>query len=427
MTELEARLATIDARLAEINAQFQDRRFDDSTRQEWHNLNAERDELAATLQETRLRHQRLLDLAGDPHATERVGDGQGSDATPVARPGDLLGPGQSVSDWLRRTSRVRDSQQPQVSFDRYLRALIGGEATRPQAALSEGTLTAGGHLVPSPLAAKVIDLARNAMRVMQAGATTIPMTSNTLKVPRLTAEGTPGWHAENAAISAADLTFDAVTFDAQTLTRLVVLSVELFEDSDPSAEGVIANSFAAQIALEIDRAALRGSGTAPEPCGVLNQTGITALTHGANGSVIGSPPAAGTVGWEFLVDSVAAVRNANFEPNAQIMAPRTPQSLAKLRDTTNQYISPPSYLDGITRLQSKQVPVNLTVGTSTDCSEVYTAQWSMLMLGIRTQLRILPLRERFIDNGQYGFLAWMRCDVQLAQPAAFAVDTGVRS
>ncbi len=294
-------------------------------------------------------------------------------------------------------------------------------------ALSEGTLTAGGHLVPTPLAAQVIDLARNQMRVIQAGAVTVPMATRTLKVPRLTGEGTPGWHSENAAISAADLTFDAVTFTAQTLTRLILLSVELFDDADPSAGTVIAHSFARQVALELDRAVLRGSGTAPEPRGVLNTSGITTTAHGANGSVIGVPPAAGTMGWEFLIDSAAAVRNANFEPAAQIMAPRLPQSLAKLRDTTNQNIRPPAYLDAIPRLTTKQVPINLTVGTSSDCSEVYTGQWDQCWIGIRTDLRILPLRERFIDNGQYGFLAWMRADVQLAQPAAFVVDTGVRS
>src|SRR5206468_1890093 len=135
------------------------------------------------------------------------------------------------------------------------------------------------------------------------------------------------------------------------------------EDADPSSEDVIARSFAAQLALELDRVALRGTGTAPEPRGILNQTGVTLTAHGANGSVIGSPPAAGTVGWEFLVDDVATVRNSNYEPNAQLMAPRTPQSLSKLRDTTNQYIQPPSYLDGVSRLQTKQIPTNLTVGT----------------------------------------------------------------
>lgn len=70
--------------------------------------------------------------------------------------------------------------------------------------------------------------------------------------------------------------------------------------------------------LEIDRAALRGSGAAPEPRGVLNTSAVTVTAHGANGSVNGSPPAAGTIGWEFLVQSVGAARNLNFEPNAQV-------------------------------------------------------------------------------------------------------------
>jgi HK97 family phage major capsid protein len=321
------------------------------------------------------------------------------------------------------------ADQPPPSFDKFLRGIASGnwDGAEQERALSEGTLTAGGHLVPTPLSSRVIDLARNASRVFQAGAITVPMTAQTLKLARLTSEGTPAWKSENAAITAQDMTFDSVLFTARTLVRLVTLSVELFEDADPSSEDVIARSFAAQLALELDRAALIDTGTAPEPRGILNQSGVTLLAHGANGSVIGSPPAAGTMGWEFLVDGIATVRAANFEPNAQILAPRTTQSLAKLRDTTNQYIAPPSYLDGISRLVTKQVPINVTVGTSTDTSYVFTGQWDQCMIGIRTSFNLQFLRERFLaDNLQYAFLAYLRADVQLAQPAAFAVDTGVR-
>ena len=136
---------------------------------------------------------------------------------------------------------------------------------------------------------------------------------------------------------------------------------------------------------------------------------------------------AGGFAYSMKVETTLA-RNANFEPNAQVMAPRTPQSLSKLRDTTNQYIVPPSYLDGIPRLQTKQVPVNLTVGTSTDCSEVYTGQWDQALFGLRTDLQVTRLNEFYMTTaGQYGFVAWLRGDFQFAQPAAFAVDQGVRS
>jgi HK97 family phage major capsid protein len=91
-------------------------------------------------------------------------------------------------------------------------------------------------------------------------------------------------------------------------------------------------------------------------------------------------------------------------------------------------MAPPAGLADIPRLNSKQVPINLTVGTSTDCSEIYTAQWDQLLVGIRTDFTLQFLRERFLaDNLQYAFLAYLRADIQLAQPAAFVVDTGVRT
>jgi HK97 family phage major capsid protein len=230
---------------------------------------------------------------------------------------------------MRARGRVR-AEDTGLSFDKYVRGLVTGdwqgaerERKAYQLAMSEGTATAGGHLVPTPLAGRIIDLARNQMRVMQAGATTVPMTSQTLKIARLTGEGTPAWKSENAAITDADLAFDAVTFTARTLVRLVKVSVELFEDADPSSEDVIAQSFASQIALELDRVALRGTGSAPEPRGVLNHTGVTLTAHGANGTAI--------TNYDWWLDAIGTVRNANWEPTAHIQAPRSSTSLSKLK------------------------------------------------------------------------------------------------
>jgi HK97 family phage major capsid protein len=78
-------------------------------------------------------------------------------------------------------------------------------------------------------------------------------------------------------------------------------------------------------------------------------------------------------------------------------------------------------------LVTKSVPINVTVGTSTDTSYIFTGDWSNLLVGMRTDFRLRFLGERYLaDNLQYAFLAYLRADVQLAQPAAFVVDTGVR-
>jgi HK97 family phage major capsid protein len=249
------------------------------------------------------------------------------------------------------------------------------------------------------------------------------MTSQTLKYPRLVTEASPAWRTEGSAVNDQAMTFDAVTLTAQSMAMLVKVNVELFEDAQAAVDGVIRDSFAKQIALELDRVALRGSGTAPEPRGIRNQSGVTLTSHGAAGTAIG--PLGTGLGYDFLIDAVGAVRAGNFEPNAHIDAPRTEQGLQKLKEaTTNAYAQPPEGL--LPRLPTNQVPINLTVGASTDCSEVYTAQWDQLLVGVRTQLTIRFLEERFMDQLQYAFLAYLRGDVQLAQPAAFVVDLGVR-
>jgi HK97 family phage major capsid protein len=328
---------------------------------------------------------------------------------------------QSVYDWLQQRGRFDQAQAEGLSFDRYLRGMATGqwEGAEHERALAEGTVGAGGALVPAPLSALVIDLARNRTVVMRAGAQTVPMTSQTLALARLTSEGTPAWKSENATITAADMVFDRVTFTARTLVRTILLSVELFEDADPSSEDVIANAFAGQMAVELDRVALLGTGTPPEPKGVLNQTGVTLTAHGAAGTVISN--------FNWWLDAIGAVRAAGFEPNAHIQAPRSSTSLSKLKEaTTNAYMAPPVGL--LPMLTTKSVPINITVGVSTDTSYIFTADWSNLLVGIRTDFTLRFLGERYLaDNLQYAFLAYLRADVQLAQPTAFVVDTGVRT
>ncbi|MEA2551804.1 MAG: hypothetical protein QOE25_1573 [Actinomycetota bacterium] len=344
--------------------------------------------------------------------------------TPTVERRDILAPGDSMRSWAEQRGLPGFTPEARgLSFDRMIRGMVTGDwqgAEAEERAQSEGTLTAGGHMVPVPLAASVIDKARNEARIFQAGARTVPMTSQTLKYARLVAEPSPGWRNENAAINDESLTFDAVTFTARSMAIMVKVSVELFEDA-PNTSDVIANSFAKQIGLELDRVGLRGSGSAPEPRGVRNQTGVTVTSHGTNGSAVSA------LGYNALIDSTSAVRTSNHEPSGVIYAPRTEQGLAKLVDTTGQYITPPAMLSGIPRMATNQVPIDLTVGTSSDTSEIYTADWSQLLIGIRTNLTIRFLSERYIDDGEYAFLAYLRGDVQLAQPAAFVVDVGVRA
>lgn len=334
----------------------------------------------------------------------------------------------SVRDWVRRNGHGGlpaglDEDPERFRLGRMVRGALTGVwegAGLEQRALSEGTLSQGGYLIPSPLSASLIDRVRARMAVMQAGALTVPMTEQTLALARLTGGSTVAWKAENQPITQSSMTFDRVTLTAQALPILVTLSAELFEDLSPEATDLIENEMAQALSLELDRACLRGSGTAPEPKGIRSQTGVTLQSLGANGATLLS---------DHLVDAYSNVTANNITPAAAILSSRTYQTISKWKDATGRYVGIPPSLSDVRFLISNQVPNNITVGTSTDCSEIYTGAFENLLVGIRTDLRLQVrlLDQRFIDNLQYGLICWIRADVALAHGEAFNVTTGVRT
>jgi HK97 family phage major capsid protein len=349
---------------------------------------------------------------GDSSATFRTPDRRASEAV-------VLTAGQSMAEHVRNLGYRAEGEQ-NFRFGHMIRGMLLGDwrgAELERRALLESNAGSGGVLVPAPMSARVLDVARAQVRVMQAGAVTVPMESSTLKIGRQTGDPSPlAWHTEAAVINESNLTFDSVTLTAHTLPCLVKLSLEMLEDVD-NIDSLVTNAVARVMALEVDRAALRGSGTDPEPRGLRTTTGVTILEAG------GADGAAAT--WETLIAAVAAVKGNNYQPNASIHAVRTEVDLGKQKDTTGQYLVPPPLLDDVRRLDTTQVPINLTKGLSTDASEMYAGQWDQLMIGMRTAFTVQPLNELYADTGERGILCHLRMDVAPAHAAAFAIVDGV--
>jgi len=330
---------------------------------------------------------------------------------------------------LRREDRLADrvpvgEPGAGVGFGQWLRAITIGDWAGIDAetrAMSIGTPGAGGYLVPAPLSARIIDKARANAAVLKSGATVIPMDSNSLKIARISGDATSAWKVENAASTASDLLFESVEFTARTLVAIAKMSIELAEDAE--VEDTVENAIAASLSLELDRAALRGSGTAPEPRGIRFQTGVGISSLGANGAAL--------TNYDAISSSVQSIRELNHEPNALIAAPRSIGVLDRLKDTTNQPLRPPPSVEELRFYSSAQVPINLTQGTSTTASEIYVADFQQLLIGMRTQLTVEVSRQAgdatssAFSNLQLWVRAYLRADIQLADPKAFNVITGV--
>ena len=87
----------------------------------------------------------------------------------------------------------------------------------------------------------------------------------------------------------------------------------------------------------------------------------------------------------------------------------------------------PKLVSDVPILSTTGIPVDETQGTSTTASSAFVGDFNQVLVGIRTQLQITVLQERFAEVGQVGFVGWLRADVAIARPAAIARITGLRA
>jgi HK97 family phage major capsid protein len=146
-------------------------------------------------------------------------------------------------------------------------------------------------------------------------------------------------------------------------------------------------------------------------------TDATEISMGTNGGALSS--------YAKILDGVQAVEDANASVNALVMAPRTARTINGFLDTTTQPLRRPDNLVNIPFHSTTAVPVNMTRGSGSALSSIYMGDFSRLWFGIRTELRVEVLREAFAGNLQYGFLAYLRADVQASHESAFAVVRGI--
>ena len=85
IADREARIAEINARIEEIDTDYDGQRMPDTIKDEWNELNAELEDHVNTVKELRARKERIANLArSNPQATERVaGGGNGNGDSPA--------------------------------------------------------------------------------------------------------------------------------------------------------------------------------------------------------------------------------------------------------------------------------------------------------------------------------------------------------
>ena len=319
------------------------------------------------------------------------------------------------------SQRIAGNVQPgQPSVGDILAAkLIGTKDASINAALSEGTDSAGGYSIPSSVLPQFFDKLRAKTQFIQAGARTLMLDGMKTRIMRTTADPTAAWRAENAAVTESAPTFDAVDFLPQSLAVLVKVSEELLQDSVNIAQA-LESALIGSLSVELDRACLFGAGSSNEPLGLFGTTGVNSVSMGTNGATPTS--------YDELLDALYEneLDNANAA-TAAIMHPRTAKTLRKLKDSTGQPLMLPPALRDLPMLSTTSVPITQTQGTASGvCSTTIVGDFAEAILGLRQSLTIKRLDQTYAGNLQIGFLAYLRADVGVSHPSSFTKIIGIK-
>lgn len=328
----------------------------------------------------------------------------------------------SVKETYERTNSVDDSLKG-MTFGRLVRAhLFGAKNELEERALSEGTPSAGGYTVPEIISADFIDRLRPKSRVLQAGANLITIDNKTDKysLAKLLTGLTVEWKAENAEQTPADPTFGQVSFEFKTLRAMTILSNELLQDS-LNIERAITQEAVKSFAAEFDRVALVGTGMDNQPLGITGYSNAKTVSMVENG--------AAPTNYDEIIALISELQSANVDIDGNASAIMHPRTLASYNaaksDVDSQPLNRPPYIQGMPFLQTTSVPITDTYGTSSAGSKLFLADWSQLYFGMRLGVTIIPLRERYAENYQTGFVIAARMDVQPYHEEAFGYVKGL--
>ncbi len=272
--------------------------------------------------------------------------------------------------------------------------------------LKTSPATQGGNLVQTDLdAANFIDLLRNSSALDQAGATTLTGLQGNIAIPRQSGAATAYWVAEGGAPTESQQAIQQVSMVPRTCGAFTDISRKLLIQSSLDVEQMVRNDIAKVIALEIDRAALYGTGSSNEPLGLHNTSGIGTESITAN-----NPTFAQVVNMESdvaaanaLMGNLAYITGATIRGAMKVKAKDSGSGLF-LWDGNNT-------VNGYNAYMSNQV----------EAGDIWFGNWSDCIIGYWSSLDLLVDPYTHSTSGTIRITALQDVDVAFRHAASFSL------
>ena len=296
-------------------------------------------------------------------------------------------------------------------------APLGALQTRAQ---QVGTANIGGNLVGTDyMPDQLISPFRNSAAIMGLGATMLTDLIGNVELPRQENSLVGQWVNEDEAPAETTLTFGKLGLTPKTVAGYMSWSRQAALQALPTMEDLLRRELNDQLGLALDKAAVAGIGSATEPRGILNTTGIGSVSGGVNG---GAPT------WANIVDLESMVENANAHGDGMGYLTNTKvrgklKKTEKFAGSNGETIwGSDGRLNGYRTAVSNQVPSNLTKGTADgNCSAIIFGNWRELVIGMWGYIDIIVDQYTLSTQGKVRISGFLSADIKVKHADAFAV------
>lgn len=279
--------------------------------------------------------------------------------------------------------------------------------------------TAGAGSIPTILDKEWIEILRNKMVVMAAGAREVKNLQGKFAIPRQNQAATGQWVGEGGAPAGSNQTLDQVLFTPHTFGAFTDISRRFFDLSNIDGEEFVMDDLAAIIARGYDLAALNGTGSANQPLGIMQNSAITSTQTVALGTNGGNPTFSALVELETIV----ARGNADVGDLAYVMnadGRGTLKTTAKIGSTFPVFLWDNNEVNGYAAYATQQLPNTLAKGSGTGLSPILYGNWRDLILAFWTGLDLLVDPYTGSSSGTVRVVGLQDGDVQVRHFQSFS-------
>lgn len=322
-----------------------------------------------------------------------------------------------------RMSDIGDDSGPIIG--QLVKAIALGDMSRMPPEIKNAVNTSDDSaVVPTSWSSRFIDLARANSVCAKAGAESINIDSNSMKLGRLVTDPSTYWRGETVAVTASKPVFGSITVTPKVCAVLIPVSLEWLEDSLNGAQ-LIEEVAVNVLAAAIDKAALTGDGTGATPTGVTNNSNVISTAN------VGTP-----TDYSEVSQAVGEILERNYPGEiGDLSWVRSPQ-VAALYDALktgisgdNTPLTPTPWVQALKKFHTTSLEGS---GSSPISYSQVVGDFRQMLLGFRNsgiRLQLLnagtatdatPTTWNAVSQLLYFVRAYVRFDTALMQPRWFS-------